>query len=697
MKFSKLALLCAAMLILDISTKASDWYVSQTGAGAATGADAANAKSWSWLNTVGHWGSTIQSGDTIHLCGVLTNTVTVLGNGVTIRFEAGSSISLPVGTPIYAANRSGITVDGNGVGFIQNTANGTGLANQQAVCGIMASGCANLTVKNLAILNIYVHTNLSDVSMDGGMGGGVYVNGSSGTLLVMGCTFSNVPWCVNLLGPAAYAQIYSNIFINYDHGIGMGVSGTYGADVSSNNFGSTSNWDTTADAYHHDGIHYFGTATVTNLTIRNNNFNGSWGTCNTAHVFLETAPPNVLLYNNVFLQSPGNYLNDGMLVCGGTNCQIYNNTFMGSGVVNSTGIQTCGTGTILLNNLFSGFTTFLVVPAKNAMTFNHNVYANITYGGNPPFLFLGVACASLQAWQSAIGSDANSITTINAKINADGSLQSGSPAIGMATNLSSIFTTDITGATRNGSWDAGAIAANGGHTILNPPLNLHVITAGQLAAQALGPFGQWIFAEGSGYSTADVSGNGNTGNFVNYVGWIAGPNQNGAVFGFSAGNSYVGIASQIVADTNAVTFCGWAKSGPAGGAVFLRGSDNRGTGGWSIFLAENVGSPALASIVTTSPSIAQQTVVGKTTIAAGTWYFIAGVWNPGVSLQIYVNGVLEGTTQTSSTTLRTGTAGIALGVANNGSFFDGTISDVRIYPRALAASEISALYTTGAQ
>jgi hypothetical protein len=76
-------------------------------------------------------------------------------------------------------------------------------------------------------------------------------------------------------------------------------------------------------------------------------------------------------------------------------------------------------------------------------------------------------------------------------------------------------------------------------------------------------------------------------------------------------------------------------------------------------------------------------------ITAGTWTHVAGVMS-GTTATIYVNGVsmfthAQGfTPQYRNNTLR-------FGVDYQASFFDGSIDDIRIYTRALSASEVAAL------
>ena len=487
MKQLKISVLCAAVLTWNSLARAADWYVSQNGSGNQSGYNATNTQTLGWLCNSANWApatGSIASGDTVHLCGVITATVGIFGSGVTVLFETGSSIAVPVGQCIYAPNVNNVTINGAGVGIIENTANGTGLANQIPVDGILLSGAGNITVENLVIANLYVRTNIADTVMDGAAGGGVYANGMIGPLTVANCTFSNIGWCVNLSGPQTTIEISSNTFANYDHGVGLGVSGTVVMDISSNIFGTTACWDSgPADAYHHDGIHYFGTATVNSFTIRNNLFDGDWGSNNTAHIYLETGPANVSLYNNVFIEYPGDYLADGFLCAYGASNQVFNNTFLGSAYPNFTALTTGGQGTVVMNNIFTSVTTF-ITSRSASIVYANNVYANQIGAGNAPWSQTGTAYNSLSAWQAAIGDTNMSYSVSSVPLNADGSLVTntpGNPAIGTGTNLSglNLFSNDFRGYMRGSSWDIGAFAAYGTipPVVLYPPQNLHIVTA----------------------------------------------------------------------------------------------------------------------------------------------------------------------------------------------------------------------------
>jgi len=158
-------------------------------------------------------------------------------------------------------------------------------------------------------------------------------------------------------------------------------------------------------------------------TVRNNTFKS----CNTASngsgsgIIVGSGPSN-LVYNNLIINTQGIDFGAGISVgFGCSSCQIYNNTIYNNhwyGIVINSGT----TSTVIKNNI---------------------IYQN---GGT----ILDQGTSTVQS---------NNVSTNPLFVNASGGdfrVQSGSSAIGAAVDLSSVFTTDFTGATRVLPWDIGA-------------------------------------------------------------------------------------------------------------------------------------------------------------------------------------------------------------------------------------------------
>jgi hypothetical protein len=83
------------------------------------------------------------------------------------------------------------------------------------------------------------------------------------------------------------------------------------------------------------------------------------------------------------------------------------------------------------------------------------------------------------------------------------------------------------------------------------------------------------------------------------------------------------------------------------------------------------------------------------TMAVGTWYHVALTYN-GTTVTSYFNGASKGTNGTVSGNIGYAARPVLIG-ADYGSnpfadYFNGSISDVRIYSRSLAAPEIDSIY-----
>ena len=183
---------------------------------------------------------------------------------------------------------------------------------------------------------------------------------------------------------------------------------------------------------------------------------------------------------------------------------------------------------------------------------------------------------------------------------------------------------------------------------------------------------------GSGTTWTDLSGNGNTGTLTNGPTYSS---ANGGSIVFDGVNDYVGAGNSISGlNGTAVTVSAWVRTNSIGGEQYLLdASTNGGSGnGLSIRIRAN-GSIRFwnynATYNANSASI----------LSANTWYYIAGTWD-GTTSRVYINGLPDGT--------NTGDANFLgsiyqIGHSNMlGGFFNGNISSVSIYNRALSAAEI---------
>lgn len=396
-------------------------YLAQSSAGAANGADCADAYAYTFFNTASNWGSgasQISPGTMVHLCGTFnapagsSSYLTfqaggTAGNPVTLHFETGAVIQAPSwsGSVISATNLNYVTVDGGTNGLIQATANGTNLANHQdgGNC-VSLQGGNNPTVENLTCANLYVHactdgpssSNPSDEETsctdEGGQNAiGIYIEDGN-NVLITNNTIHDAKWCMSY-APAymndTNITISNNTDYHCDHGVVLGEGSATevvsNITISGNVIHDGQNWDDAANYNHHDGIHFwnYGTVTpVTGLKVYDNFIYGNWGAGVNAFIMVEgdsgdneiSAPE---IFNNILEDdTPVNHNGNGMIGVDGNNAVIANNTINGN-----VGPLITGTGDIIENNIMINvWTTVQPKPGSSIATMDYNVYYNVGSG-----------------------------------------------------------------------------------------------------------------------------------------------------------------------------------------------------------------------------------------------------------------------------------------------------------------------------
>lgn len=190
---------------------------------------------------------------------------------------------------------------------------------------------------------------------------------------------------------------------------------------------------------------------------------------------------------------------------------------------------------------------------------------------------------------------------------------------------------------------------------------------------------------GSGTTWRDLSGNANNGTLINGPTFDSG---NGGSIFMNGSNQYI-ASSYFGNTTDSFTFAAWFKNDNYSEAKYAlaRGRDASGNG-WSVQTATTIDGKSQSAVVTTSGGATQFTAAGTSTLSLNNWYYLTGVWTAGVSIRHYVNGVLEATTNTSSTNLRTSTDGWVMGSINTTNFTSGYNAIAQIYNRVLSNAEI---------
>jgi hypothetical protein len=240
------------------------------------------------------------------------------------------------------------------------------------------------------------------------------------------------------------------------------------------------------------------------------------------------------------------------------------------------------------------------------------------------------------------------------------------------------------------TWDSTGVA-NGAHVIRaiardgsgNSTTSATVtVNVDNLPVDPAGLVASYGFEEPGGGTVVDVSGTGSNGTISNAT--RVGSGRFGSALSFNGTNAWVTIADSAALDLNtAMTLEAWVNPAAVTSwqTVLLKESTNALAYG----LYSNADTNRPSTHVRTNNEVDTR---GTAQLMAGTWTHLAATWDQS-TLRLYVNGALA-----SSRTIA-GTIGNAAGplrIGGNavwGEYFTGLIDEVRVYRRALTASEVA--------
>ena len=155
--------------------------------------------------------------------------------------------------------------------------------------------------------------------------------------------------------------------------------------------------------------------------------------------------------------------------------------------------------------------------------------------------------------------------------------------------------------------------------------------------------GHWAMNQGSGMSTTDSSGNGNTGALGSGASWTTGPGGAPAVALNGTSTANVTVPKAVVNTSQSFTVSVWVKFNTQAGYQTVVGTDGNSLS--SFFLQENAGSGTMVVIRYGSDNSSGTPVTANSGIkpVVGTWYHLVAVDDVSAGrLEIYVNGTEDG-------------------------------------------------------
>jgi hypothetical protein len=226
------------------------------------------------------------------------------------------------------------------------------------------------------------------------------------------------------------------------------------------------------------------------------------------------------------------------------------------------------------------------------------------------------------------------------------------------------------------------------------------VAANQCVAPQGTPLGFWPFEEGTGSSTADVSGNGHTGTLQGSPLWTNGANDVGNAVAFNNPTDLVNVGSFLSTAVASLSVGAWVyptsfsntgdiAAGGISGPRIISATDGEG---WAIGHA-----PGAGNIQVELRGIAS--FILGTTLPLNTWSNVVVVYD-GTSVMTYLNGTLldsrlgaGGTVRQASSCTFIGNEPEGCSRQTNGNFaWQGRIDEVVVYDRPVTPSEVQALY-----
>ncbi|MGA3048225.1 MAG: LamG-like jellyroll fold domain-containing protein [Terracidiphilus sp.] len=325
-----------------------------------------------------------------------------------------------------------------------------------------------------------------------------------------------------------------------------------------------------------------------------------------------------------------------------------------------------------------------------------NTIIQATFGSLTATASIAVTSASLQSI---------AITPTKAQVAAASTLQltaTGTYSDGSAQDLTNLvaWSTDNTAIASVSS--VGMVTGiETGTTTLRATIN-SVSTSTSLIVTPSGLVGWWNFTEGSGTTASDSSGNGYSATLYNGVNWTSG--QTGGAISANGVNQYMATPPIDLSSTSAFTLAAWisrtwSSSGPT---VLAEASPNFNgvSDGFGLFADDGSDCGISSAIFTGMRGNSGYALNCYPSPSSADWHHLAIVCDkskPGSQqVSLYIDGVMQTAVASPYITTNSNTFGnepFYFFSRDGAQFFTaGMIGDLRLYNRALSASEIGQIF-----
>ena len=216
-----------------------------------------------------------------------------------------------------------------------------------------------------------------------------------------------------------------------------------------------------------------------------------------------------------------------------------------------------------------------------------------------------------------------------------------------------------------------------------------------------GLVGWWPLNEGTGTVAHDISGQGNDGTWSGTPSSPSGTHYTTGKIGSAAGyfngnDNSLTIGTQSVYDfTGPFTISMWINPASLNWPAGILAREINGNQGYLLVLYPynlHPNNPKLC--IEANDGTENACVAGTGVVGVGVWSLLTTVYD-GTNMSLYVNGTLSAQTA-SALNPPANNGSLVFGTPEQGGFgrFNGSLEDIRLYSRALSASQISFLYNT---